>query len=234
MKNILNSKTLVLAAMAALFLTVYCKKDKDNTMTVTDVDGNVYKTVKIGNQIWMAENLRTTKYRNGESIQLVTEPNAWIALNTGAFQPSYEKLYGSYYNWYAVMDKRKLAPEGWHVATDADYAELINELGGSAVAGGKLKAAGTEHWIGNPSTSTNEWGFSAMPAGDIWAVDGTDNGQKYAFLAWTTDLYPGTIYPTLYFMNNENSLDKTNSKELAGSGTTPARLGLSVRCVKDK
>lgn len=205
-------------------------------MTVTDVDGNVYKTVKIGNQIWMAENLRTTKYRNGEPIQLVTDPNAWKNLNTGAYRTAPDEAYGFYYNWYAVMDDRNLAPEGWHVATDADYTELANELGGNAVAGGKLKEAGTEHWIGTNTGADNESGFTALPAGTINADDGyISGGYSVAFAVWTTNLYPGSLNPTLYLLNTSTiELFKVNSVNMSGAGTNPSRLGCSVRCVKDK
>lgn len=234
MKNILHSKISLLLAFTALLLNVYCKKDSNTGMTVRDASGNEYKTVKIGNQIWMAENLRTKKYRNGDDIQLVTDPDAWKNLNTGAYRAAPDADYGFYYNWYAVMDNRNLAPEGWHVATDADYTELGTFLGGNAVAGGKLKEAGTSHWLTPNTGATNESGFTALPAGIISAEDGSINGYYFGYIGWTSNLYPGTLYPTVYNVAySEAKLNKVNSFIISGSGTTPARFGCSVRCVKD-
>ena len=122
------------------------------TSTVTDIDGNVYQTVTIGTQEWMAENLKVTHYRNGDPIQLVTDDSSWSNLSTGAYC-DYDNdgdnvaVYGRLYNWFAVNDSRAIAPAGWHVATAADWQTLIDILGGDAVAGGKMKEAGTAHWL---------------------------------------------------------------------------------------
>ena len=120
--------------------------------TVTDVDGNVYKTVKIGNQVWMAENLKVTHYRNGKPIPLVTESNtAWDTLNTPAYcYYSNDKkniaLYGCLYNVYAMSNSNNICPKGWHIPSDEEWLELVTYLGGFSVAGGKMKEAGTKHW----------------------------------------------------------------------------------------
>ncbi|MBT5269507.1 MAG: hypothetical protein HOL70_08685, partial [Candidatus Marinimicrobia bacterium] len=103
--------------------------------TVTDIDGNVYETVKIGDQIWMAENLKVTHYRDGSAITQVTDNTAWSNLSTEAYciydnNASNEvDTYGALYNWYAVSDGRNIAPEGWHVPTDAEWKELEMYLG---------------------------------------------------------------------------------------------------------
>ncbi len=107
--------------------------------TVTDIDGNVYRTVKIGTQVWMAENLKTTKYRNGDPIANVTNGASWKALTTGAYcwynnDAENKVTYGGLYNWFVVADSRKIAPTGWHVPTDAEWTVLTDFLGGLKVA----------------------------------------------------------------------------------------------------
>jgi uncharacterized protein (TIGR02145 family) len=111
--------------------------------SITDQDGNVYKTVNIGNQTWIAENLKTTKYRNGELIPNVTDNTLWKNLVTGAYSNydndnKKENIYGRLYNWYAVNDTRNLAPLGWHVPSDTEWTTLYSFLGGEDVAGFKL------------------------------------------------------------------------------------------------
>lgn len=119
---------------------------------VTDQDGNEYKTVTIGTQTWMAENLRTTKYRTGEAIPEIQDSTAWVksSLKSGAYcnyrnttGDSEIKMYGRLYNWYATSDTRNLAPEGWHVADTFDWNVLIKHLESATLAGGKLKETGT-------------------------------------------------------------------------------------------
>ena len=138
--------------------------------TITDIDGNVYKTVKIGTQVWMAENLKVTHYRNGDPILNITDNTQWDSLTTGAYcnynnDPNNAITYGRLYNWYAVTDSRNLAPIGWRVPTDAEWQTLINYLGGDDVAGGKIKEAGTTHWSSPNTGATNESGFTALPGG---------------------------------------------------------------------
>jgi len=118
---------------------------------VTDIDGNVYTTIKISSQWWMAENLKVTHYRNGDSIPNVIDSSAWMGLNTGAYcnydnDTSHVAVYGRLYNWYTVNNNRNIAPTGWHLPTDAEWQTLIDYLGGELFAGGKMKEAGTAHW----------------------------------------------------------------------------------------
>lgn len=136
--------------------------------TVADMDGNVYRTVKIGNQWWTAENIRTEHYRNGDPIPNVTDNSSWGALSTGAYcdydnNTSVASTYGHLYNWYAVTDSRDFAPAGWHVPTDTEWQTLVEYLGGWLVAGGKMKEDGTTHWTSPNIGATNESGFSALP-----------------------------------------------------------------------
>lgn len=137
--------------------------------SVTDIDGNSYATIQIGTQIWMAENLRTTKYCNGDPIPNITINAQWANLTTGAWSHynndnQNETPYGKLYNWYAVDDSRNICPCGWHVPTDAEYTFLTDYLGES-VAGGKMKSTGTQYWEDPNTDATNESGFSGLPGG---------------------------------------------------------------------
>jgi len=141
---------------------------------VADIDGNVYQTVVIGAQEWMAENLRTTKYANGDFIPNVTNANQWSNLTTGAWchnsnDSLYETIYGKLYNWYTVDDSRNVCPMGWHVPTDGGWTTLTDYLGGG-VAGGKMKdvgttQAGTGLWRSPNTGATNSSGFTGLPGG---------------------------------------------------------------------
>ncbi len=145
--------------------------DASTTGTVTDIEGNTYNTVKIGNQWWMADNLKVTKYRNGIDIPNVSINSIWAGLTSGAFcaynndTNDESDTYGYLYNWYAVMWS-DLAPEGWHVPTDAEWTILADYLGGGNVAGGKMKERGFSHWQSSNTEATNESGFVALPAGE--------------------------------------------------------------------
>ncbi|MCP4090659.1 MAG: hypothetical protein GY746_12865, partial [Gammaproteobacteria bacterium] len=144
--------------------------DGAQTGSVTDIDGNTYNTVVIGTQEWMAENLRTTKYQNGDAIPNVTEGNEWVYLTTGAFcwydnDNQHENIYGKLYNWYAVADNRNICPTGWHMPIDAEWTVLTDYLGGDIIAGGKMKEVGTTHWSSPNEGATNSSGFSGLPGG---------------------------------------------------------------------
>lgn len=137
---------------------------------VKDIDGNVYKTVTIGKQVWMAENLKTTRLNDGTTISLVTDDQAWGALTTPAFcwynkdATGNKNIYRALYNWYTV-NTNKLCPQGWHVSTDAEWTTLTTGLGGESVAGGKLRETGIAHWEKPNTGATNESGFTTLPGG---------------------------------------------------------------------
>ncbi len=140
------------------------------TGSVTDVDGNTYNTVTIGTQIWMVENLKTTKYADGTAITNVSDNSEWTTQTEGAYcwynnDINNKSTYGALYNFFTVVDSHKLCPTGWHVPTDADWTTLTNYLGGESVAGGKLKETGTTHWYSPNTAATNETGFTALPGG---------------------------------------------------------------------
>ncbi|MFN6389168.1 MAG: FISUMP domain-containing protein, partial [Bacteroidota bacterium] len=138
--------------------------------SMIDQQGNTYKTIVIGTQEWMAENLKTSIYRNGDAIANVTGDVQWIGLTTGAWcyynnDSQYDCPYGKLYNWYAVDDSRNVCPTGWHVPTDAEWTTLTSLLGGLGVAGGKMKSTGLQYWFSPNEAATNESGFSGLPGG---------------------------------------------------------------------
>ncbi len=148
-----------------------------NFVAATDFDGNNYATVTIGTQTWMVEDLKVTHYRNGEEIPNVTDNAAWTTLTNGAYcwynnDIANKTPYGALYNWFTVADARNIAPTGWHVPTDAEYTILTDYLGGTSIAGGKMKETGTTHWSSPNTGATNESGFTALPSGSRNNSDG--------------------------------------------------------------
>lgn len=200
---------------------------------MTDQDGNIYKTVTVGTQTWMAENLKTTKYRNGDPIQNVADSAQWRGLTTGAYcyydnDNRYVVAYGCLYNWYAVNDSRNLAPSGWHIPTDTEWATLNNSLGGKDVAANKLKETGTTHW-GEGNISTNESGFTALPGGHRinYVIFGSPTPTKYWDLGMYGLWWTSTEYTSKYFY------DHFIANDVSEREASPKYCGLSVKCVKD-
>ena len=202
--------------------------------TVTDIDGNVYNTVTIGTQTWMVENLKTTRYRNGDAIPNVTNDGAWFNLTTGAYcnynnDPNNVTTYGRLYNYYAVNDSRGIAPAGWHVPSDAEWTTLINYLGGPNVAGGKLKEAGTSHWISPNLGATNSSGFTALAVGFRFNDIRDGLGLRYG----------GANHHTKYWSTTQENTEKVWTRGLdfylADVQRDSYRMndGYSVRCIKD-
>jgi uncharacterized protein (TIGR02145 family) len=142
-----------------------------NALTVTDIEGNVYQTVSIGTQVWMKENLKVTRYRNGDFIATTTPATLDVS---GESSPKYQwsyngdetnvVIYGRLYTWYAVTDSRNVCPTGWHLPSDAEWTTLTDYLGGAKVAGGKLKESGAAHWQRPNTGADNETNFTALPA----------------------------------------------------------------------
>ena len=199
--------------------------------TVTDIDGNVYKTITIGTQTWMAENLKTTKYRNGDPIPNVTDGVAWEGLVIGAYcwyandAATYKAVYGALYNWYAVADSRILAPTGWHMPIDTEWATLIDFLGGGSIAGGKMKEEGMAHWLAPNTGATNESGFTALPGGSR-GFSGAFSAINYGgcWWSWFSPEYQATTAGTRYISSDYSGA------YIGGSGKF---IGFSVRCIKD-
>ncbi|MFU8844366.1 MAG: fibrobacter succinogenes major paralogous domain-containing protein [Bacteroidales bacterium] len=216
-----------------LVMTAGCKKDDDNnprdeTGPVTDSDGNVYNTLKIGSQIWMAENLKTTKYNDGTDIPFVTENDGWANLTSAAYtwytnsQEDYGNTFGALYNGYAIASG-KLCPEGWHVPTDGEWKILTDFIGGEQVAGGKLKEPGTDYWLSPNAEATNETGFTALPGG--FRENGSFNFIRRHGYWWTST--EASAYTS---WSRELKYDTGEMKRFGRS----KKSGLSVRCIKDK
>lgn len=197
--------------------------------TVSDIDGNVYKTIQIGTQTWMAENIKTTKFRNGDPIPCVVDNKNW-AKSSGAYcwydndPATYKANYGALYSWYAVLDNRKIAPAGWHIPNELDFGYLLTYLGDANFAGRKLKEVGLSHWKYEFVGSNNETGFTALPGGFRYEY-GFQNLRIYG--TWWLDsesLY--NWYDAIAFnMSCEGgSLYKSPERKING---------YSVRCIKD-
>ncbi|HPG38539.1 MAG TPA: FISUMP domain-containing protein [bacterium] len=215
------------------------------TDTVTDIDGNVYRTVQIGTQWWMAENLRVTHYRNGDAIPLSTindEWAEWFYLTSGIYcyydnDSSNAAIYGALYNGYAIIDSRQLAPEGWHIPSDEEWKQFEMQLGMSQSEadktnawrgtnqGGKIKESGTVHWSSPNLGATNETGFNASPGGYRDSKNGKFMQKSNNSMYWTStnNIFYGTIwYRSLHF--NSDDCYRYHISKFSG---------LAVRCVKD-
>ena len=198
---------------------------------MTDQDGNTYQTIQIGTQVWMSENLKVTHYRDGTAIPTGHSNSEWNNLSTGAYcaydnNESNADTYGYLYNWYAVNDSRNIAPEGWHVPTDDEWTILTDYLGGSSVAGGKMKETGTEHWNSPNTGATNESGFTALPGG----YRQYNGNYNYS--------YPMGNYG-YFWSSTESSSSSARGRELNYNNSAvnrhnyPKRSGFSVRCLMD-
>ena len=201
------------------------------TTLLEDYDGNTYHTITIGNQVWMAENLKVTKYRNGNAISSASDPTAWSSLTAGTYcnysnSSTNKTTYGTLYNWYAVNDARVIAPTGWHVPTQAEWTTLINYLGNASIAGDILKETGNTHWSGTYTAATNASGFTALPGGYV----GQQN-NVYGFYGIGTDGYWWTA--TEVDSNTASSWSLNNNSPLAVPSNTAKQYGFSIRCVKD-
>jgi uncharacterized protein (TIGR02145 family) len=225
----------VIVLLAVVFLlfknTLFSSKSEStgqNAQTLKDIDGNVYKTVNIGTQVWMAENLKTTKYNDGSAIPLVTDNTAWEALNTPAYcwydnnETANKNTCGALYNWYTV-NTNKLCPTGWHVPTREELTTLITYLGGESAAGGKLKEVGITHWKSPNAGATNETGFTALPggylhhAGTFFSI-GSDGFWWLATEYDDTHAWNSSMHYNIINMKRQNFLKQN---------------GFSVRCLRD-
>ena len=213
--------------------------NQENSTFTDPRDGAIYKTVKIGAQIWLAANLRVEHYRNGDPLPEVQLKNEWGNLKYGGWcnyenDHKNEILYGKLYNWHAVNDQRGLAPDGWHIPSDSDWKELESCLGlndyeadnsgwRGKFAGDSLKATGTEYWKAPNDTATNKTGFNALPAG-YRDVNGLFYVLGYSGYWWSSTRYKDFFawYRTVYYSHRE--IHRTSGYE--GDG-------FSVRCIKD-
>jgi uncharacterized protein (TIGR02145 family) len=196
---------------------------------VTDINGNVYNTVTIGAQVWMAGNLKATKYNNGDLIANVTSQTEWISLTTGAYcwqnddPVTNADTYGALYNNFTV-DAGNLCPTGWHVPTDDEWTILTDFLGGLNLAGSKLKETGTTHWAAPNTGATNDAGFTALPGGSRGGGDGVFHDLRaFGYLWSSTKTSSAWAYARRL---DFNSISVTRNTYLRQGG-------FSVRCIKD-
>jgi uncharacterized protein (TIGR02145 family) len=214
-----------------LILASSCKKKNDNTtppITMTDYDGNVYQTVTIGSQVWIAENLKVTHYRNGDPIPHLTALPDWSDTYFGAYCEYGNILgngtvYGKLYNFLTVSDPRNIAPAGWHIPTNDEWKVMTDKLGGEAIAGSKMKEKGTAHWSFPNNDATNESGFNALPGG--YRDFSLDFLYVHASGFWWSYTNNGVIQCFIQLVN----CDTPNVTKL----TTNMNNGFSVRCVRD-
>jgi len=226
--------------VSVVLFTAGCEFERDSGLPV-DGDGNVYDTVVIGTQVWLKENLKTTKTNNGVPIPLVTDKDKWASLTTAAYcwynnNPEYKDNYGALYNWYAT--RLNICPVGWHVPSKEEWETLINYVGNSAK---KLKDIG--FWSCPPGynmldcSGNNESGFSARPGGCRGSYG------KFAQIGyegvWRTSVYRDGLYEYYWYIIIDywDQMDFNKSLEyLYGVSSQPgndARAGFSVRCIKN-
>ncbi len=201
-----------------------------------DGDGNSYKTVKIGKYEWMAENLKVTRYNDGTYIDNITDGNQWLTLTSGAWcyynnDVTYNKNYGKLYNWY-VLDtttngNKNVCPRGWHAAWEDEWQITIDILGGTFVAGGKMKEVGTTNWSSSNTEATNSSGFSARAGGSM-----ESSGSGMNDNAWFWSRYKPN-WSTTY----QSDLAQSHKIQAYGKalefGNIKKYIGASIRCVKD-
>jgi len=183
-----------------------------------------YKTIKIGTQWWMAENLRATEFNNGSIIPLIVDNSSWSNATSSAYcnytTNADISTYGNLYNWYTV-NTEQICPEGWHVPSDVEWSTLISFLGGDAIAGGKMKETGTIHWTTPNSGATNESGFTALPGG--YRLPSITQIGNYACW-WSSTGFDGTT-AKVYSTNYNNTFLNVNSN--------PKSSGASIRCIRN-
>lgn len=196
---------------------------------VRDCDGNVYRTVRIGTQVWMAENLRVTHYRDGTPIPHAYDNADWTHAADGAYctaaddSTEYKESYGLLYNFHAVSNSHELCPDGWHVPSEAECMTLIDHLGGRAVAGGKLKDGSSDLWRTGTRRGTNESGFTGLPAGGRGSLGGAGDVGYYA--TWWSSTSCDTAYAWHWGLYPDKDGIRSNPGHKAS--------GFSVRCIKD-
>ena len=196
--------------------------------SMTDQEGNSYRTVTIGSQEWMAENLNVSTYRNGEALITGYTGANWQNAPGGAwvYHSNDEATacpYGRLYNWYAVSDNRGICPTGWRVPNEVDWSALEVELGGQLNAGGKMKVAGTEFWMNPNAAATNESGFSGLPGGVLYFYGdfGNQGDLEVYWSATSFDLSSAWVRMLDFSMANIQL------------SIFPKTSGFHIRCMRD-
>jgi uncharacterized protein (TIGR02145 family) len=249
MNNLSKFNLFIAFISLSSLIAISCEKSDDESLngrtssifnptktygTMTDQDGNIYKTITIGTQTWMAENLRTTKYNDGSAIPNVSDSIAWSSLLSGAYcnyknttDIDFIATNGRLYNWYA-LNSGKLAPQGWHVPSRDEFETLITNLGRDTITGGKLKESGITHWI-NPNTgATNESGFTALPSGYRGSLGYIFQGDGHLTGYWTAFSDGDYSYGEYSYAETLIYDEKKIATYIFGK-----YFGLSVRLIKD-
>jgi uncharacterized protein (TIGR02145 family) len=207
--------------------------------SIMDIEGNIYYVISIGSQVWMAENLKTTRFNDGVLIPNITDDNTWEALSTPAYcwynnNPGFKSTYGALYNWYTIdtisNGHRNVCPSGWHIPSDAEWITLLTNLGGDAGAGSKLKESGDYYWYHSTTMGDNSSDFSALPGGErfdkpVANFDGSSSAFFYigSVAAWWSNTSTPADHE-LEVMAEKSSADKFPSQKNGG---------YSIRCIKD-
>lgn len=229
----MDFKKIIFYILSFIVIFISCNR-KSNTdkfttgETVTDIDGNIYRTVQIGTQVWMAENLKVTKFKNGDPIVKIIDDSKWEQISEAGFcfydnNKQLAKSYGNLYNWHVINDARGICPEGWHVPTKDDWQKLSDYLGGNEYSGDKMKETGIKFWNAPNKEATNESGFTALPGG------GRDEFGKFIIdrygAHWWSSSEDGTVDAVVrsiyygYASLMEDSYHKNS--------------GFSIRCLKN-
>jgi len=204
------------------------KTTYETNFFVDTIDNQRYKFIKIGNQVWMAENLKTAKLNDGTAIPLVTDNKEWSNLKMSGYcfynndEADNKAKFGALYNWYSI-NTGKLCPSGWHVPSDAEWTTLINYLGGMVGGGGKLKETGTDNWESPNTGADNESGFAAVPGGYRFK-DGTFLEISNYGLLWSATGAGATSAWNRYLYYNSSNTSRSSLNK---------KLGLSIRCLHD-
>jgi uncharacterized protein (TIGR02145 family) len=200
--------------------------------SATDIDGNIYPTVVIGKQEWMAVNLKTTTYNDGTPIANVTDAASWASSGSPAYSwydndLASKDLYGALYNWYTLFysDLRdKICPPGFGLFTHEGWGALSDALGGDT-AGGALKEAGTSHWDAPNTGATNRSGFTALPGGERNS-DGTFDSKGQIAWWWCADSDHFPLAASWFW-------DLQDTSTISLGSTSPWPHGYSIRCARD-
>jgi uncharacterized protein (TIGR02145 family) len=229
MKKKLKIRNYLLLFTTFLLIASSCKKDGGDK--ITDIEGNVYTSVTIGTQVWMVENLKTTKYNDGTAIPMVTDNTEWSNAKAPAYcwynnDISNKDTYGALYNWY-VGNTGKLCPAGWHVPSYDEWSILEVFLGEDSGVGNKLKEEGTVHWNSPNAEATNETGFTGLPGGHRNPqANGEFNHIRIIGYFWSSS------ESDEYDFDGQFRALLSESRGL-GAGSNVKGYGYSVRCLKD-
>jgi uncharacterized protein (TIGR02145 family) len=226
---------LIVFVGSSILFTLFAQNIGRQSIKISDIEGNSYNTVLIGNQHWMAENLKVSKYNDGTQIPNVTDDTKWSGLSSGAWcyynnEVVNNSKYGKLYNWYAISlttnGNKNLCPSGWHVPSDIEWTVLIKYLGGEDVAGGKLKGVGTTNWSYSNTDDSNISLFTGLPGGNRNDAGSFENIGEGAYwwssseVFWKSEATGMAWYR--YLFSSIEYRKKTNQVN-----------GLSIRCIRD-